>query len=218
MMKGLLIKDFKLMKAQKNFFLVIIAISVFMSVTSSDSSFAIGFLGFVGSLFTLSSISYDEFDNGNAFLFCLPITRKSYVLEKYSFGLLVGGASWLFGTTINLFASLLKNTATPTELLMTALLVLPTILLLLSIMLPFQLKFGGEKGRIAIIGAVGLLGVLGVVVVKVADLLNIDLIALFNNLPTLSMGMVVAIAILASFLLMLISIRISIAVMNKKEF
>lgn len=216
MMKGLLIKDFKLMKAQKNFFLVIIAISVFMSITSNDSSFTIGFLGFVGSLFTLSSISYDEFDNGNAFLFCLPITRKTYVLEKYSFGLLVGGVSWLFGTIINLFTSLLKNT--PTELLMTDLLVLPTILLLLSIMLPFQLKFGGEKGRIAIIGAVGLVGVLGVVVVKVADLLNVNLIALFNNLPTLSISMVLAIAILVSFLLMLISMRISIAVVNKKEF
>ena len=34
----------------------------------------------------MSSISYDEFDNGNAFLFSLPITRKDYVLEKYIFG------------------------------------------------------------------------------------------------------------------------------------
>ena len=53
-----------------------------MIIVSPGTSFPIGFLGFVGALFSLSSISYDEFDNGNAFLFSLPITRKDYVLDK----------------------------------------------------------------------------------------------------------------------------------------
>ena len=73
-MKGLLIKDFKLLKGQKNFFMAITAISIIMIIVSPGTSFPIGFLGFVGALFSLSSISYDEFDNGNAFLFSLPIT------------------------------------------------------------------------------------------------------------------------------------------------
>ena len=51
---------------------------------------------------------------------------------------------------------------------MTALLVLPVIILLLSVMLPLHLKFGGEKGRIASIAAIWLLVILGVVVVKTA--------------------------------------------------
>ena len=75
-MKGLLIKDFKLLKGQKNFFMTITAISIIMIIVSPGTSFPIGFLGFVGALFSLSSISYDEFDNGNAFLFSLPITTK----------------------------------------------------------------------------------------------------------------------------------------------
>jgi len=218
MMKGLLIKDFRLMKTQKNFFLIIIAIAVFMSIASSDSSFVIGFLGCIGSIFTLSSISYDEFDNGNAFLFSLPITRKTYVLEKYSFGLIVACTSWLFGTVINMIFSLFKNTATLNEILLTALLVLPIIILLLSVMIPFQLKFGGEKGRIAILGAVGIVAVIGVIIVKIADLLHIDLEALLNNLTTLSIGMILIIALLASLLIMLLSIRISISIMKKKDF
>jgi len=217
-MKGLLIKDFMLMKTQKNFFLIIIAIAVFMSIASSDSSFVIGFLGCIGSIFTLSSISYDEFDNGNAFLFSLPITRKSYALEKYSFGLIVGCTSWLFGTVINMIFSLFKNTTILNEILLTALLVLPIIIILLSVMIPFQLKFGGEKGRIAILGAVGIVAVIGVIIVKISDLLHIDLDALLNNLPTLSISMILVIALLASLLLMLLSIRISISIMNKKEF
>lgn len=68
-MKGLLIKDFKLMMMQKNFFLSIIAIAVVLTVFVKNPSFIIGYLTFIGSVFTLSTISYDEFDNGNAFYF-----------------------------------------------------------------------------------------------------------------------------------------------------
>ena len=94
-MKGLLIKDFKLMMMQKNFFLSIIAIAVVLTVFVKNPSFIIGYLTFIGSVFTLSTISYDEFDNGNAFLFSLPITRKLYALEKYVFGFLTGAFTCL---------------------------------------------------------------------------------------------------------------------------
>ena len=162
-MKGLLIKDFKLMKGQKNFFLAIVAIALAMITLSPGTSFAIGFLGFVGSLFSLSSISYDEFDNGNAFLFSLPITRKEYVLEKYTFGVLCGIASLFFRNTHQLFLpSSLQTKAISGKLFLTACTLLPVILLLLSIMLPFVLKFGGEKGRIAILGMMGFLFVAGI--------------------------------------------------------
>ena len=81
-MTGLLVKDFKLMATQKNFFLVILLIVIGMISFTEDVSFPLGFLTFALSLFTLSTISYDEFDNGYAFLFTLPITRVGYVLEK----------------------------------------------------------------------------------------------------------------------------------------
>ena len=83
------------MMMQKNFFLSIIAIAVVLTVFVKNPSFIIGYLTFIGSVFTLSTISYDEFDNGNAFLFSLPITRKLYALEKYVFGFLTGACSCL---------------------------------------------------------------------------------------------------------------------------
>ena len=153
-MKGLLIKDFKLLKGQKNFFMTITAISIIMIIVSPGTSFPIGFLGFVGALFSLSSISYDEFDNGNAFLFSLPITRKDYVLEKYIFGLISGIMFLLLGTVISLVVIGITKTGSFNEIFLTAGSLFPTILLILSIMLPFILKFGGEKGRIAIIGVI----------------------------------------------------------------
>ncbi len=147
-MKGLLIKDFKLLKNQKNFFIILIAISIGMSAYMEDVSFIIGYLTSICSLFTLSSISYDEFDNGYAFLFSLPITRKGYVLEKYSFGFIVGIISWLFATTIAIIAGLMKGSIILKDIIIIALLELLVLVILLSVMLPFQLKFGGEKAEL----------------------------------------------------------------------
>ena len=198
-MTGLLVKDFKLMATQKNFFLVILLIVIGMISFTEDVSFPLGFLTFALSLFTLSTISYDEFDNGYAFLFTLPITRVGYVLEKYCLGFLLGFSSWLLATFLGL--------------------ILPVMIIIQSIMIPFQLKFGGEKGRIAIIGAVGLLIVAGVVIVKGAKLFfNVDLIVQLNTLPIVSMGMLFLIALVIAMLLFALSVRISISIMKKKQF
>ena len=42
-MKGLLVKDFKLMKLQKNFFLLIVVIAVSMIAFTDDVTFPVGF-------------------------------------------------------------------------------------------------------------------------------------------------------------------------------
>ena len=218
-MTGLLVKDFKLMATQKNFFLVILLIVIGMISFTEDVSFPLGFLTFALSLFTLSTISYDEFDNGYAFLFTLPITRVGYVLEKYCLGFLLGFGSWLLATFLGLIATVVRDTTSLTEIWKIAAMILPVMIIIQSIMIPFQLKFGGEKGRIAIIGAVGLLVVAGVVIVKGAKLFfNVDLIAQLNTLPIVSMGMLFLIALVIAMLLLALSVRISISIMKKKQF
>lgn len=217
-MKGLLIKDFKLMKTQKNYFLLILAITVGMSAFSEDVSFTMGFLTFVVSLFTISTISYDEFDNGNAFLFSLPITRTSYTLEKYALGLILGGGALVVSTLLILLTNASRNIRPVPEILLTALLILPVVLLIQAVMIPFQLKFGGERGRLAIIGVFGLLLVLGVVGVKIADALHIDLSGFLNRLPAPGMGMLLALLFGAALVLLLLSVRVSLRIMGKKEF
>ena len=200
-MKGLLIKDFKLLKGQKNFFMTITAISIIMIIVSPGTSFPIGFLGFVGALFSLSSISYDEFDNVNAYLFSLPITRKDYVLEKY---ILV-----VIGIT---------KTGSFNEIFLTAGSLFPTILLILSIMLPFILKFGGEKGRIAIIGVMGFIFVIGLLLIKTTEYLGIDLYVLINKLPKFEPLVYIILFLLLSVVILGISYLISLTILQKKEF
>ena len=55
-MKGLLVKDFKLMMLQKNFLLLILAIVIGMMIFTDDVVFPLGFLSFVASLFTVMMI------------------------------------------------------------------------------------------------------------------------------------------------------------------
>lgn len=217
-MKGLLIKDFRLMRGQRTFFLAIVAISILTAVTSSNTLFAISFLGFVCPMFALSSISYDEFDNGNAFLFSLPITRKGYVFEKYIFGLILSIAALIFSTSVCLIISVIKNTVSINEIFITALTVFPAELLILSLMLPFQLKFGAEKGRIAIIAVLGGISVIGVILVKAAEAMNINLYELLNATAKLGMQTFLLLYLLISFIILIISYCISIKVINKKEF
>ena len=60
-MKGLFVKDLKLMMLQKNFLLLILAIVIGMMIFTDDVIFPLGFLSFIVSLFTVSTISYDDF-------------------------------------------------------------------------------------------------------------------------------------------------------------
>ena len=64
-MKGLFVKDIELMKQQKQYFILVIVMGVILNLAGSGSvSFAIGYFTFVTAIFAITTISYDEFDNG----------------------------------------------------------------------------------------------------------------------------------------------------------
>lgn len=217
-MKGLLIKDFKIMALQKNFFVLIFAIVLGMTILNEDVAFPLCFFSFIMSLFVLTTISYDDFDNGYPFLFTLPITRKMYVKEKYLLATLLGGGSWLFSIILAAMVSTVKASLPISDLIMIACLILPFIILMQAVMIPFQLKYGGEKGRIAMIGTFGALGVIGIIMVKGAkSLFNIDLINVFNTLSTLNMSVLILIALIFALICLFVSLKVSITIMKCKE-
>lgn len=217
-MKGLLIKDIKLLVKQQRFFSSIIFIAVVLTVVTDNPSFIVGYMTFIGSFFTLSSITYDEFDNGNAFLFSLPITRRMYTKEKYSFALILGGGFWVFSTALAAAVGEMKQMASIGDTLIISCIILPIMLVMLSIMLPFQLKYGGEKGRIAAIVMVGGIFIAFLIMAKAAEWLNIDLEGVFSSFPTMDGRAIVAAALIFTVVILLISIRASIFIMEKKEF
>lgn len=218
-MKGLLIKDFKLLLLQKKFFLLIFAISLCLILFANDVTFSLGFFSLVLSLFTLTTIGYDQFDNGNAFLFTLPFSRVTYILEKYCLGLILGIGAWIFMTVLSLLMISFRNTMPLTDVMLGAVVILPLILLFQSFMIPIQIKFGSEKGRIILIGLLGALIVLGLLIVQMMEqFFQIDLAALLDSLSIMNLSLVYGGFIAATILLWLISCKISIGFLMKMEF
>lgn len=219
-MKGLLIKDFKLMLNQKNFFILIVLIlGATACFLDFDYYFLIGYFMFICSLFTISTISYDEFDNGNAFLFTLPFSRSRYVEEKYCFGILAGTCSWFLSFVITTIIQMINsNNFIFSDWILSTLVMLPIMFVMLAILIPFQLKYGSENGRIAIII---FLGGGFVVCYLLANLLaqsqiNYNaLISFINNVDPLIILLIIFAICLA---ILFVSMKISKQIVLKKEF
>lgn len=217
-MKGLLIKDFKLMKGQKNFLFAIIAIAVFLSAFFDNALFVISYLSFVLSLFSLSSISYDEFDNGNAFLFTLPFSRKEYAVEKYLFAFMAGGSALIFSTVLVVTFGIIRSNHYFTEIAFTFLIMIPILFIVQSIMIPVQLKFGAEKGRTAIIVILGIFFTVVIAGVKIFQFIGIDISGELDKLSFVNIGILISAFIAISIIILISSIKISVSIMNNKEF
>lgn len=217
-MKGLLIKDFKLMLMQKNFFIIIIIVACLISISSQDPTFMIGFITLILSLFTVSTISYDEFDNGYPFLLTLPFSRKTYVLEKYVYGLILGTGAWIVSVMICSLMLIVQGKPVTSDMLIGAFVILPMFLVIESLMIPVHLRFGGEKGRYALIACVGVLVVIGFVVMKIVEIFHIDVLPLILAIDALGPVMFMVILLMIGFLIMLVSLKVSLSIMNKKEF
>ena len=217
-MKGLLIKDLRLMLNQKQFFLMIIVIGLIMSLTLSDSGFISGYVSCVFPLFTISTISYDEYDNGNAFLFTLPFKRSTYVKEKYVFSIVIS----LIGMCISLLLVILSELTqigqfNIVDVLLFQFNFVPVILLFLSILIPIQLKYGGENARIVLIGGTASVGIIGYLILQLISYLQIDLSQIIYYL-SINEYILTIIVILLSLLFILLSEKISERIVKNKEF
>lgn len=216
-MSGLLIKDFKLMKTQKRFFIIVFAIAIVMALSMNDNSFILGYITFVIPIFALNTIGYDELDNGYAFLFTLPISRKKYVYEKYCFGLLLGVVSLVIAAILSVVFGMLKRSGIWESLAVTPF-IFGFVVVMLSVMIPIQLKFGVDNSRIALIAFFGVIGALGFGIVQILKHFGIDFFLLLNTLIELNYGMLITITAIIAAVFLLLSIRISVAMISKKEY
>lgn len=217
-MKGLLIKDFRLLKAQRNFFINIVLVAVVMSVFLKNAMFMIGYLAFVFSSFTLSTVSYDEYENGNAFLFSLPVSREGYVAEKYAFGILASSSGWLVATILAAVIEVVYGKPIDMDFLAGALTVLPLAMLIFAVMLPFQIKFGGEKGRIAMVAVICVMVAIAYALAKLVDFRNLDLLSKLEQLTTADLWTMMAVCLAAGIIALLVSAGASLRIMRNKEF
>ena len=86
-MTGFFIKDLMMLKCQKQFFFIMGIMALIFLVMYDNPSFVFGYLTIMFSFIPITTLSYDDADNGSAYLFSLPVSRVGYVIEKYAFSL-----------------------------------------------------------------------------------------------------------------------------------
>lgn len=217
-MSGLIEKDLRILLQRKQTLIVFVAIAVIMSLTQGGS-FIIGYMTFISVILAVSTISYDEFDNGYPFLFTLPITRKAYVAEKYIISILTIVVSWLLSLVLCFMVdAILEPTVSATEILIMAVIIIPLPVLLMDIMIPVQLKYGAEKSRLVIIAVVGICAIVVYGIIKILEQAGIPLAAIINKLDRIPDVAACPALVVIGIVVTLFSLAISNAIMAKKEF
>ena len=217
-MAGLMEKDFRILLQRKQAFLVFLVIAVLLSVTQGGAG-VVGYLPFISAMLAVSTISYDEFDNGYPFLFTLPITRKSYVAEKYIFCFLTVFCSWIFSVILYVVIDKLQGGETPvSEMLFVSILLLLIAVVLMDVMVAVQLKYGSERSRVVIIAIFGICFLAIYALAKLLEKAGVETAAVFGYMERISATGIVLLLLAAGIVATFISVLFSIAVMEKKTF
>lgn len=216
-MKGLLIKDLYYVFQRKQTLLIFLIVSLILGFTN-EGSFLVGYMTLLGTIISLSTISYDNADNGMPFLMTLPISRKEYALSKYVFGAVLCTVSWIVAVGIDVLISFVSKT-NGTDLidnLESGIAFLFMAFLFIDLMIPFYLKYGPEKSKIVLALIYGL-GIAAVMIFEkkfsATDMGNI--IKIISSIPNFCY------IIVSGFLFCIftiVSINISSKIMKEKTF
>lgn len=216
-MKGLLIKDLFLMKNQTRFAALISLIGIMLAFSNSRTEFIISYITFIFAIFSMSTISYDEMDNGFSFLFTLPAGREKYVLSKYVLGLTVTCISGLFSQLIILISAIVNPSyAAGKDTLAIGFIALCCAIIFLSFEIPVQFKFGMEKSRIIIFGFVALISIICTVLGKLFKYSEIYPETI--NIPEITFAKGSYLICVISAAVYFISYKISVIIIRRRQF
>lgn len=220
-MKGLLIKDFQLAFLNIRMLVALCIVSIFLTSSSTGSAaFVISYVTIVFFMFVLTSISYDELDHSISFLFTLPISRKTYVLEKYVFSLVCGMIGLVFSLAICIVIGMVKNIdLVGPDFIPVALGIYLMLLFIVALMLPIQLKFGGDNGRIALFLVFGIIVAAVYIGGKILERFHIyeaDIIKFVDLILTANTALIIPAFIILVLAALGISYGISLRIMNRR--
>lgn len=218
-MKGLLIKDMKLMLGQKRFFLIVMGMGIMLMFSGDEPAASMGYVTMLITIFSLNTISYDEHENGMSFLMTLPITRKTYVQEKYAFAVALATVASALSVILVYVISMIRHI----DVVLKEVLIIGGVLsgvsiLIFAITLPLMVKFGSDKGRIALFAVFAVIGVLIALLAKLVEKPGSPLMNVVVKFSELSAGTIVFIAVFAMILTVLASYFVTVKIISRKEY
>lgn len=219
-MKGMMIKDFQLVKGNRQLALVALFAAVFLIGIAGQLSFGVSYMIILCGIVAMSTISYDEFDNGFPFLFTLPICRRGYVREKYVFFIVVTVLAGILIASIGAGVILMKGGEKEDVmmLLASAAAALGVGMLMGAAVIPIQFKFGSEKRQIILAASMAAIFIIVYIGGKIIEISGADTARLTEVLGKISAWGWGILCIAAVAILLLISYQVSVRIMEKKEF
>ncbi len=217
-MKGLLVKDLKLMMSGRGVYLGVVFVIAYLDVlgivTNGVYSVDLGIKSALMASIAVGTKSYDFYENGMSYLLTLPISRREYVRESYLFAVLGGTAlTLIFGLTgIAAMAITGSGTGVYAASLSDMLISFGIILLLVALLIPFYLQFGVKRSSyIAVLIVLAI--ALGAVIVLFTALDSGAAIAtaMQAGLKTLVKFPVILLVLAGSYVL-------SVIIMERKDF
>lgn len=220
-MRGLMQKDIEILKGNLKIFGSMYLIAVLLLVTTGreDATFFVMYVTLISGIVVLNTISYDDMDNGMLFLFTLPVTRREYVKEKYTFGIMLGMGGWLIGLVIATLWSMASKPALDLQVwLLGCTPGIFVIIFILTVMVPIQLKFGSENSRMIMI--IVMLGFMGIAAgaIAITKKLGVDMAQVIYGIDALGLPVLGLLVVLLCAVCLFASYRISIGILEKKEF
>lgn len=218
-MKGLLLKDFLILKAQGKIYGAMLLIYAALSLAGNYSLFS-AMLAVLMMILPLSSFTMDEQARWDKFAAALPDGRRRMVRCKYQFLLLLTGAVLVIGVVFSVVLVRFSRGGEMglPELLLVGVTCCGVGLLINFLIFPFLFKYGSTKSRIILMCVLGV--VFGSIAAGALLLKNgkasFSLSALLPAAP--SPAAVAGAAVLVLLAAGIVSYRCSMRIFEKKEF
>ena len=148
-MRGLLLKDWYMMKKYCRSYLAIAVVFIAVSFVGNDSMFFVFYPCLLCGMIPVNLLGYDERSRWMQYSGTLPYTRTQIVSGKYLIGLLAQLAMLVATGIAQAVKMIMAGDFVSNDFAVLMLLMLIVSTLTSSISLPFMFKLGVEKGRTA---------------------------------------------------------------------
>ena len=211
-MKGLLLKDFCILKKHMKLMVVFVIFYAIWAVAAKMPTMMGTMVILLSIMMPISSMSYDEAGQWYRYAFSLPIPRRTLVLSKYVLGFLVSLGGLVVSAIGNIIVLSLTNGENAWESWLTIIGFLELGVIFLSIIIPILFKYGVEKGRLFIV-------VIAVIPSLLVALLGSTLKTSGTLMPSAELLQAILYSSpLFTLAIFLISFRISVGICRKKEY
>ena len=210
-MMGFIKKDLLLVKKNLKTLIVIAVLFIFMAIQNIFDLSVV--LPVMGLMVFISTFSYDDYNGFNSYVVGMPNGRKNAVKGKYVSSIILGVILLILSVLIFYLAKTFNNEQISINDIRNIVITsYSSICIIIAFMYPIIYKFGATNGRIWIFIIVFLIFGVFALLSKFVNLNNV--VNLFNQIEHCNTILIIII----SFLILLLSYKISLHIYKNKEF